>query len=153
MVIRAQALWHGQHPLAQRQAGVDVIRQVRRPLLHAPCVACVANAPVFAGEGDEVVVSTIVTPRRGKAVGEDAALQILAKGLADIGIWDVVVALPVELAGAGEFMPVLEVFGNRLVEKGPLRIARVVDNGLYSLTDKPISTVPTADSAIKIRTF
>ena len=64
-----------------------------------------------------MVVSTIVTPRPGKAVGEDAALQILAKGLADIGLWGVVVALPVELVGAGEFMPGLEVFGNRLVRR------------------------------------
>ena len=35
----AQALWHGQHPLAHRQAGEDVVREVRRRPHHASCVA------------------------------------------------------------------------------------------------------------------
>ncbi len=39
------------------------------------------------------------------------------------------VPLAVELTGAGKCMPGLEVFGNRLVEKGVLRMARVVKFG------------------------
>ena len=41
-------------------------------------------------------------PRPGKAVGEDAALQIFAKRLTDIRLWGVVVALAVELAFTSE---------------------------------------------------
>jgi hypothetical protein len=52
-----------QHPLAHRQAGEAVIRQVRCRLHHAPRVARGADTPAFAGIGDEVVVSTIVTRR------------------------------------------------------------------------------------------
>ena len=62
-------------------------------------------------------------------MGKDAALQIFAKRLANICLGGAVVPLPVELAGTGEFMPGLEVFGNRLVEKGALRVARVVELG------------------------
>ena len=87
------------------------------------------TTPAFAGIGHEVVVPAVVTPRPGKAVGKNAALQILAKRLTDIGLWGVVIALPVELACTDEFMPGLEVFGNRLVEKGALRVARVVELG------------------------
>ena len=48
---------------------------------------------------------------------KDAALQIIAKGLADMGLGRVVVALAVELACAGEFMPDLKVFGYRCLFK------------------------------------
>ncbi len=77
----------------------------------------------------QVVVPTIFTPRPGKAVGKNAAFQILAKGLADIGLMGVVVALAVELARAGKFMPGLEVLGDGLVEQSPLGVARVVEFG------------------------
>ncbi len=60
---------------------------------------------------------------------KDAALQIFAKGLADIGFWRVVVALPVKLACAGERVPGLKVIGNRLVEQRALGVARVVEYG------------------------
>ena len=52
---------------------------------------------------------------------KDAALQIFAKGLADIGLGGVVVALAVALACAGEFMPSLEVLGDGLVERAYVR--------------------------------
>jgi len=97
--------------LAHRQAGEDVIRHMRRRLHHAPGIARGAEIPAFAVVGDEVVTSTIITPRPGKAVGKDAALQIFAKGLADVAFWGVLIALPVKLACAGEFTPGLEVFG------------------------------------------
>ena len=106
-----------------------MIGKVRRRLHHAPRIARGADAPAFAGEGDEVVVTTIVTPGSGKALREDAALQIFAKGLADIGLGGVVIALPVELTGTGQLKPGLEVFGNGLVEQGALRVARVVEFG------------------------
>jgi hypothetical protein len=35
----AQPLGHGEHPLAHRQAGEDVVGEVRRRLHHAPCGA------------------------------------------------------------------------------------------------------------------
>ena len=58
-----------------------------------------------------LVVTTIVSAGAGKAVGEDAALQIFAKGLADVGLGGVVVALAVELAGTGQLKPGLKMFG------------------------------------------
>ena len=93
----AQSLGHRQHPLAHRQAGKDVIRQVRRRLHHAPGVARGADATAFAGEGDEVVVAAIVAPGTSKAVRKDAALQILLERFAHVGLGGVVVALPVKL--------------------------------------------------------
>ena len=62
-----------------------MIRQVRGRLHHAPGIARGADATAFAGIGDEIVVSTIVTPGAGKAVGKDAAFEVFAKGLADVG--------------------------------------------------------------------
>ena len=96
--------------------------------------------------GDEVVVSTIVTPRPGKAVREDAALQIFAKSQSvedragslrvdavcparSHNAWCVVVALAVELAGTGQLKPGLEVLGYGLVQQRALRVARVVELG------------------------
>ena len=72
----------------------------------------------------------VITPRPAKAVGEDAAFQILAKGLADVGLGAVVVALAVELAGTGQPKLGLEVFGNGAVKQGSLGVARVVELGL-----------------------
>ena len=60
-----------------RKTGINMITEVRRRLHHAPCVARGADPPAFAGIGDEVVVSTIVTPRSGKAVCKDAHLLFL----------------------------------------------------------------------------
>ena len=125
----AQSLWDRQHPLAHRQAGKDVIAEVCRCLHHAPGVARGAHAPALAGIGHEVVVSTVITPRPGKAVGEDAAFQIFTECLADVGLGGVVVALAIELTCAGEFMPGLKVLGNGLVEQSALGVAWVVEFG------------------------
>ena len=46
-----------------------------------------------------------------------------------VGLWRVMVVLPVELACTCEFEPSLEIFGNRLVQQGTLRVARVVEFG------------------------
>jgi hypothetical protein len=56
-------------------------------------------------------------------VGKDAALEVLAKGLADVGLVGVVVALPVELACVGEFMPGLEVHGECLGDQRAIGVA------------------------------
>jgi hypothetical protein len=125
----AQPLRDRQHPLGHGQARENMVRQVRRCLHHTPCVARRAHAPAFARIGYEVVVPAVITPRPGKAVGEDAAFEVFAKRLADIRLWSVVVALPVELACAGKFIPSLEMFGNGLVKKGALGLARVVELG------------------------
>jgi hypothetical protein len=77
-------------------------------------------------------VPAVITPSPGNAVGEDAALQIFAKRLTDIGLGGVVVALAVELAGAGQLKPGLEVLGDGLVEQCALGVARVVELGLCS---------------------
>ena len=63
-------------------------------------------------------------------MGEDAAFEVFAEGLAHIGLWGVVVTLAVELAGTGQLKLGLEVLGNRLVEQSPLGVARVVEFGL-----------------------
>jgi hypothetical protein len=133
----AQSLRHRQHPLAHWQAGKDVVAEVRRRLHHAPGVARGAHAPAFAGIGHEVVVPAVITPRPGKAMGEDAAFQIFAKGLADIGPGAVVVALAVELAGTGKFMPSLEVLGDGLVQQGPLGVVPVVELWLCTRLPTP----------------
>ncbi len=63
-------------------------------------------------------------------MGKDAAFQILAKRLADIGLGGVVVALAIELTGTGQLKPGLEVFGYGLVEQSPLGVERFVELGL-----------------------
>ena len=112
-----------------RQTREDVVRQVRRCLHHAPCVARGADTTAFAGIGHEVVVPAVITPGPGKAMDEDAALQIFAESLTGIGLGGVAVALAVELTRAGEFMPSLEVFGYGLVEQRALGVAWVVELG------------------------
>ena len=72
-------------------------------------------------------MSAVIATGAGKAVGEDAALQILLERHANIGLWGVVVALAVELTCAGELMPGLEVLGNGLVEQRAFGVARVVE--------------------------
>jgi hypothetical protein len=64
----------------------------------------------------------------GKAVGKDAALQILAKGFADVGLGSVVVTPAVELTGTGQLKPGFEVFGDGLEEQSPLGVADPPDS-------------------------
>ena len=84
------------------------------------------HAPAFAGKGHKVVVSAVITAGAGRAMGKDAASEVFAKRLANIGLWGVVVALPVELACAGQLKPGLKMFGNGFVEQRALGVARVV---------------------------
>ena len=94
---------------------------------HAPGVARGTDTPAFARIGHKVVVPAVITPDSGKAVGKDAAFEVLAESLADIRLGGVVVALPVELTGTGQLMPSLEVFCYGLVEQSPLGVTRVVE--------------------------
>jgi uncharacterized NAD-dependent epimerase/dehydratase family protein len=64
--------------------------------------------------------SAVVAAGTGKAVGKDAAFQVLGKRLAHIGLGAAVVALAVELAGAGQIKPGLVMLGHRLVEQRAL---------------------------------
>ncbi len=88
-----QSLRDREHLLKHWQAGKDAVRQKRGCLHHASRVAGGADAPTFAGIGHEVVVPAVIAFGPGKALGKDAAFQILAKLLADIGFGHVVVAL------------------------------------------------------------
>lgn len=94
----AQPFGNRQHPLAHRQTGESMVRQVRRRLHHTPGVARGTHAPALVGEGDEVVMPAVTTAGTGKAMRKDAAFQIFAKRLADTGLWRTLVTLPVELA-------------------------------------------------------
>lgn len=102
--------------MAYRRSGKNLTADVCRCLHHAPRVARRADATALAGTGHEVVVPTIVTPRTVKAERGDAALQMLANSLADIGLGGVVVALTIKPACAGRLNPRLEVLGDSLVE-------------------------------------
>ena len=62
-------------------------------------------------------------------MGKDAAFQILLERLAHRGLGAAVVALAVELAGAGPLQPGLVMFGYRLVQPRALGVARVVEFG------------------------
>jgi hypothetical protein len=73
-------------------------------------------------------MSAVIAPCSGKAMGKDAAFQILAKGLADIGLGGVVVALAVELAVTGQLKPGLDVFGDGLVRQSPLGVTEPPDS-------------------------
>ena len=86
-----------------------------------------ADSTAFAGEGHEVIVSTVATAGTRKAVRKDAAFQILTECLAHIRLGSVVVALTVELPRAGQIKPSLVVLGYGLVKQCALGVARVVE--------------------------
>jgi len=75
----AQAMRHGEHPLAHgdgRQHGVD---EVRRLLGHAPAAAARADGACLAGERDEALEPAGVAPHAGEAAGEDPAAEEVAE--------------------------------------------------------------------------
>jgi|GEM_PF-2377397 len=109
--------------------GEDVVRQVRSGLGHSARVARWADTAALAGEGHQIVVPTVIATCPGKAVGKDAAFQILAKSLLDIRWRGVVVTLAVELSGTCELKPGLKVLGHRAVQQGAFGVARVVGFG------------------------
>jgi hypothetical protein len=52
-----EAFWHGEHELAHRPMGKDVIHQVSGRLGHALGVTGRAGAPALAGKGHQEVVA------------------------------------------------------------------------------------------------
>ena len=81
----AQPLRYGKHPLPQRQRRQHVIDEVRRGLHHAPGIARWADGPAMAGKGNQEVVPARSAMGARKAIRKDAAFEITAKGLLDIG--------------------------------------------------------------------
>ncbi len=69
-------------------------------------------------------------------MSKDPVFQILAKGLADIGLWRVV-ALAVELTRTCQRVPGLEVFGYGLVQQCPLGVALEVVFTFNAICNKP----------------
>ena len=65
-------------------------------------------------------------------MGKDAAFKVFAESFLDVGRWRVVIALAVELAGACQLKPSLEMLGHRLVKQGALGVAGVVGFGGFS---------------------
>ena len=57
---------------------------------------------------------------------KDAAFEVFAKRLADVGTWRMVIALAVELAATGQVKPCLEMLGHCAVQQGVLGVTRVV---------------------------
>jgi hypothetical protein len=62
-----------------------VIGQMRGRLHHAPGVARRTYATAFTGEGDQESVPARVAVSAGKAMRQDAAFEIAAKGSFDVG--------------------------------------------------------------------
>jgi hypothetical protein len=79
--VIAQPLGHREYPLTYRQPGKHVIGQMRGCFDHAPCVARRAYATTFAGEGDQEVVSALVTMSSGETVRQNSAFEIATKGI------------------------------------------------------------------------
>lgn len=83
----------------------------------------VAHSSALAGESDKVVVPAILTTRPCKAVGKDAALLVLGKRLAQIGLGGAIVLLTFKLPRAGKIQPCLEVFGQCLLQQRAFGVA------------------------------
>lgn len=74
-------------------------------------------------------MSAVVAAGAGKAVGEDAALQIFLERFAHVGPGAVVVALALKLTLASQLQPALVVLGHGLVEQSAFGVAGVVALG------------------------
>ena len=79
----AQALRHGEHPLADGHWGQDVVGQVGGDLDHAAGVAGGTDAATLAGEGDQALGRAGVAADAGKTVRENAAAQVGAEVVLD----------------------------------------------------------------------
>lgn len=71
----------------------------------------------------------VLAPHPRKTMGKDTALQVFAKRLLHIGRWCVMVPLAIELAGARQRKPGLEVRSHGAVQHAALRVTRVVELG------------------------
>ena len=76
---------HRDDPLARRHPGDDLLDQVGRGLGHAPPGTRGAKPPPLAAEGQQQLLLAGVTAQPQKAMGQDAALQIVVKFALHIG--------------------------------------------------------------------
>lgn len=65
--------------MAHRLARKHVVHEVGGGLRHSAGMTRGANAAPFTGKSDEELMATVRAPGAGKPVGQDAALEILAK--------------------------------------------------------------------------
>jgi hypothetical protein len=77
--VVAQPFRQREHPLPHRQGGEDVIDQMGGGFDHAPGGARGADATTLAGVGDDEIVTAVGAAGTGKAVGEDAAVEVAAE--------------------------------------------------------------------------
>ena len=75
---------HRQHPLAKRDSGQDVVDHVGGGLDHATGGAGRTDVAALARKGDQEIVAAAGAVHTGKTVGQDAALQVLAKRGLDV---------------------------------------------------------------------
>ncbi len=126
--VPAHPLGQGEHPLANGHARQNLIGQGRRRLHHPARVAARAQAPRAAGEGYEKVVTAASAANAGKAVGQDAALQVLAEAALDEGGNRIELGVvPPSQVEEG-----LQVLPHQAVQKALLRAPRAVEPRLRS---------------------
>ena len=128
-----------------------MVHQVRRRLVHAPRVARRAPPAPLAGEGDQIVVRAALTPHPRKTVGKDAALQVFAKRLFDIGRWCVVVPLSIELPSASRRKPCLQMTGHGAVQHAALGVAWAEIQGSHALCLIPARFAAIALAPLTVR--
>jgi len=80
-----------------------LLRESTQIFPYAKRIARGENTWGCAGDGHEVVVSAVVAPGPGKAVCKDAAFQLFAKDLADIGLEGVAPKLPSPVRCFGQY--------------------------------------------------
>ncbi len=95
-----------------------MINQVCGGLGHAPGVARRADAAPLAGESDQEIVAALRTTRTGKAVGQNAALQIPSQLTFHVAGYRVTIAV------ASQREVGLQVLLDEAVEDGLLEVSR-----------------------------
>ena len=77
--VGPQTLGNGEHKLADRDVGEDVVHQVGRRFGHALGVTGGAGASALAGKGHEEVVAATRAPGPSEPVGQDATAQVTSE--------------------------------------------------------------------------
>ena len=95
-----ETLGEREHPLARREVGQHVIREMGGELGHAARVAGGADAPALAGERDQALVAAVLTAGASEPVRQDAAAQVSTEVLLDPP--GNTVAQGIDLRGLGE---------------------------------------------------
>ena len=112
----AQAVRHGEHPLAHRDGGQHGVDEVRRLLGHATAAAARADGPRFTGERHEALEPARVAPDAGEAPVERATAEEVPELALDKA------RHPDAVGGGGRLREeALEVRAHDLVEHGPGR--------------------------------